>query len=313
MVVTILGAALAVVGGTETAGGHPEVLATKHSGGICTATLVHPRWALTAAHCWDAVDLAAVAEIPGRANPSDVWIGTGGGVGIDAVYIHPEYVSFGFSPNSVADDVAPVHDLALLHLSEPLPGTPVQLNEAPLDDSWLGVRATFVGYGITQFNGSGSGTKREVELAIVEVDDSVLEAFHPDGALCQGDSGGPGLLEVNGRWVQLSAASFGRDRQCIVGVNTRIDRYIDWIRSVMGSDPLETVAVVPPPPEPMDWDTASDTGSTSPPVVTAAASRCDSAATPGGALGALALLGLSALRRRGRCYNRRTRRSGSPR
>jgi len=258
MIYMMVLSALAVVGGTEVDGEYPSVVVVTGGIGVCTATILHERWVLSAAHCWDGVDLsqnpgspwASLLEadkLPDDYNSAIPLSVDPRGIAFEAVYVHPGYESLGFSPNSVrANPEKTVNDLVLIRVATPLTGPPLALNDTPIDDNWIGIEPRFVGFGTTDLSGGGSGVKRMVDLPIAATDEATIETFRPDASLCQGDSGAPGLLDVDGQLVQLSLATFGWD--CERGENARVDAYIDWIQETMGDDLLTIVSIPAPPP-----------------------------------------------------------------
>jgi len=262
MLSIMLMSALAIVGGSDVDGEHPSVVLVG-SPVFCTATILHENWLLTAAHCWDGTDLSVdptgvplwswvleADRLPDDFNSTIPESADPRGIEIDAVFIYPEYESYGFSPNSIAiNPEHSVHDVALIRVATPLTGPALALNDTPVTTDWIGMEARYVGFGSPDRARSGAGVKRQADLPIVAVDEQRFVTYRDGVSLCQGDSGAPGLVEVDDLAVQISLGSFGFT--CERSNHARVDPYLDWIQDTMGDDPLTIVSVpAPPPPSP---------------------------------------------------------------
>jgi secreted trypsin-like serine protease len=155
--------------------GDPAVIAlvTANDDLVCTAAVIAPHTALTAAHC-----------VAGDPRKLRAFFGTtiadgGTFIAITDARAHPL-----FNPGG--------HDIALVTLAEVAPVTPLPL-AAPLDASLVGTSFRVVGFGTTGQAG-GAGVKR---VGTAKVGGLAAEEFTavPDLSLsCLGDSGGPALL-----------------------------------------------------------------------------------------------------------------------
>lgn len=140
----------------------------------CTASIIGPHTAITAAHCIGTSERKLRAFFG-----ADAAIG-GTFIAVSDARMHPL-----FDPGG--------HDIAMLTLREEAPVTPLALERAAaetLDGSSIRV----VGYGITGGQRTDEGMKREgtARIAAVQAEEFITV---PDPSLsCNGDSGGPALL-----------------------------------------------------------------------------------------------------------------------
>lgn len=225
---------------------YPSVFFVEQLGSekVCVATVIHPRWALTAAHCAEETLLEKTVQeglrfgvsVANRARE------------IDLVIKHPDY------DQSSANDV----DLALLrfHNESSIP-SPVPLQT---ENTEFGRVVTLVGWGYFGIGTLGrqynDGRMRRAENRVTDAgrylrfsfDDPrerSAESLPLEGVPGLGDSGGPAFLEEDSQRVlagiavgEIKGSDFTEDTQGkygAVAIYERISRHIDWIETVVGS------------------------------------------------------------------------------
>jgi hypothetical protein len=122
----------------------------------------------------------------------------------------------------------------------------IPLNTDRVSSSWVGEDITYVGYGISSDSGTGSGTKRTVDVPIYDYDSGIIITWDPAGGanICSGDSGGAALRPVGSGWELVGINSFGfmidgssrvlcDDPDAAAGV-TRVDAVLPWLTEEMG-------------------------------------------------------------------------------
>ena len=228
----------------------PAVFHLEQRGGdrICAATAVHPRWAITAAHCVFATPLSqTVADggvFPVRVGGRDRLI--------EAVVLHPDY----------DEAIAASTDLALLRFQQaraaPLIPLQTEANE-------LAQVATLLGWGFFGWGTSGrefsDGRLRKAENRIEQAGARLRMRFDdprdPDSAALpmEGtpglwDSGGPALLGGPGDY-RLAGVAIGeiegehfseetQGRYGAIAVYERITRHLDWIQATIAESAAAT-------------------------------------------------------------------------
>ena len=190
------------------------------SGSLCSAEVISPHVILTAAHCVSPAEVGQGAQFvvyPGvdfdQAQQGDL---------LAVAETH-------FDPQFSTQNVQAGHDIGVAILAKPTLITPLPVNRAPLDTTFVGKPVRFVGYGLDDSAAqTGAGTKRQTTTTLSDY--SALLVHFTDGLheTCNGDSGGPAFMTVNGKEVIVGLTSFG-DVNCNQGgYDTRVDAVISF-------------------------------------------------------------------------------------
>ncbi|MCU4182241.1 S1 family peptidase [Bosea sp. BH3] len=202
--------AQAVVGGREggpAAGSTLMVLNAR--GGVCTGIVLSARAILTAAHCAAG---GAELRVHWRESGEPVLVAPA------AVALHPE-----FDAGAIQSRRRSI-DLALVRLTDPLPGRfgAAELVDGPLPR--VGSPVTLAGYGVAREGDARStGTYRSAALSAVEpygpgriliwAADPAGAGKRPGASACQGDSGGP-MLSGDGIVAVTSWSTGPKGKNC---------------------------------------------------------------------------------------------------
>jgi hypothetical protein len=171
-------ASQAVTNGAADAG-DPAVIALVDSEDTigCTASVIGPHTAITAAHCLAGRDPRGLRAMFGSS------LADGTFVAIADARLHPAFDGTSFA-----------HDVAMLTLREPSPVPPLALDMRTIDASLVDTTFTVVGFGTTAAASSDGGAKRVGTARISDVLPEELTAVPDPSQPCRGDSGGPALL-----------------------------------------------------------------------------------------------------------------------
>jgi len=211
---------------------------------VCAATVIHPQWAITAAHC---VEETLLGNTLANGRDFAVFV-AGQDREIDTVIIHPEF------DLENANDV----DLALLRFKQASStprAMPLYLQELELDSIVILLGWGYFGLGTTgrQYS-DGSlrlamnriiGVDRRLRIRFDDPRDSVSQALPLEGMPSLGDSGSPALLEnEKGLFLvgitigELTADDFSEETQGKYGAIAIYESVIiqlGWIETVIGS------------------------------------------------------------------------------
>ena len=224
-----------IVGGTVDRGKDPAVVAIDIGGeGLCTGSLIAPRWVLTARHCVS--ETAEAVQCPSRApqvrgaRPADSLTIL---VGDDAQTARPVAVGRRVvvpDSNQLCD-----HDLALIELDRALTSI------APLALSTLSGVETVRGVGFGK-RGDNAAAGKKMTRSNVPILDSSAAEFEVGVLSCSGDSGGP-ALDSRGRVVGVVSRGgpncSGRQSR---NIYTRVDAFRELIDETLSRNSSGTGA-----------------------------------------------------------------------
>lgn len=208
-----------------------------YKGQFCGASLISPRWVVTAAHC---VERVSQSEFNVVAHLFDLKNDQGHVITVKRIIRHPSY-----NINTLENDIV------LLQLQEPVSNAKV----LPLvidNSSLVNINATVIGWGALSENDSNEGIYPELlyeaTLPIVSntlckkrygsrISSNMLCAGFSGGGVdtCQGDSGGPLIIQQNGKWrlAGITSNGIGCARPRYYGVYTRVSKYLDFINTTV--------------------------------------------------------------------------------
>jgi hypothetical protein len=214
-----------IVNGQNDSGDPATVALTVWGQQFCSASLISPTVVLTAAHCLppnlSAEGITSYQQI-------QVFFGSNVGGGGESRDVIDGWTNLNWHD----DQNHPENDFGMLRMSSAGPTTPYGLNTSPPVD---GESVRIIGFGITVENGNDNGQKRQGSTYIDGVYIGVFTMSQSPAGVCSGDSGGTALVVRGG--VEVLGGVHSRSDCQTMGIDTRVDYYMDDINNFLGNVP----------------------------------------------------------------------------
>lgn len=193
---------------------------------MCTATLIAPDVALTAAHCLQPPRFGGLGFTLDT-NESD------GTVDVIPVAISHQHPAFDDSVDRFLD-LGARNDIGLIILSRPILDVVPEQIDRPGSGLVVdaGSQLALCGYGRVQWDRTAPAIKRDAEVVVDRAQDREFSTTAVDPQPCSGDSGGPLFADTpSGRQiVGVVSRAMGRSVMCDTGaIITRVGPYAAWI------------------------------------------------------------------------------------
>lgn len=188
---------------------------------FCGATIIAPRYVMTAAHC---ADVYPASDVYVRSSVVDLNLDYGDVNTIEEIFIHPN-----FNPDNLLNG----YDIAILKLTSDIKGTPINLTR---NDSFLhsGLQLICSGWGLTDPDAPDTSPillKVTLPFGTIFNGRILILGGSEQKNICFGDSGGPCIYEIDGKWYQVGITSFTTgDNACESNSGwTRVSSMMDFI------------------------------------------------------------------------------------